>query len=288
MRLAKFDDAGFGPEAFIAGRVGDEAAVATVLGGNELNIAIAADAWIAKSVERHEGIVLGSDEECGDADGGYDAGGGSAVVVVVGVAKATIRRGNFVVEFADAANFVEAIDGVFVRVEFDFGAHAFFEAADKVSLVDQVLALRERVSAGVEDEGRADGDDAAELQRCVVTHFAGHFEDDVAAHGKTGGEDFGKRSGDEEFVDDGFDVAAEAGIVESGSEFFAASAVALIEADGVEAGDVGFFGGAQHIAGLAGTFEAVEQDDGGVILRTRLPVAMGKNTCAGFGFKFAS
>ncbi len=287
MGLAKFDDAGFGPEAFVTRGVGDESAVAAVFGGDELDIAIAADAGIAEGVKGDEGIVLSGDEEGGDANGGDDASGGGAVVVIVGVAETAVRSGDFVVEFADAANFVEAFDGVFVREELNFGAHAFFETADEVGLVDEVLVLGERVGAGIENEGRADGNDATKLEGGVVAHLAGHFEDNIAAHGKTDSENFGECGSGEKFFDDGLDVAAKTGIVEAGGEFFGAAAVALIEADGVETRDVGFFGGAEHVTGVAGAFQAVKQDDGGVILRARLPVAMGEDSGAGLGFKFA-
>jgi hypothetical protein len=288
MRLAKFDDAGFGPEAFITRGVGDESAVAAVFGSDELDIAIAADGGIAESVKGDERVVLSGDDEGGNADGGDVPGGGGAVVVVVRVAETAMRGGNFVVEFADGADFIEAFDGVFVWEELNFGAHASFEAADKVGLVDEVLVLGKSLGAGVENERRADGNDTAKLERRVVAHFAGHFKNNVAAHGETYGENFGKRGGGKKFFDDGFDIAAEAGIVEAGGEFFGAAAVALIEADGIETGDVGFFSGAEHVAGLAGAFEAVKQDDCGVILGARVPVAMGEDARAGFGFKFAS
>lgn len=229
-----------------------------MFGSDELDIAIAADGGIPKGVEGDEWIVLGGDDERGNANGGDVPGGGSAVVVVVGVAEAAMRGGDLVVEFADRADFIEAFDGVFVREELNFGAHAVFEAADKVGLVDEVLSLGKSVGAGVENEGRADGNDTAKLERRVVAHFAGHFEHDIAAHGETDGENFGKRGGGKKFFDDGFDVAAQAGIVKAGGEFFSAAAIALIQADGIETGDVGFFSGAEHVARLAGAFEAVE------------------------------
>ena len=224
--LAEFDDAGFGPEAFV-GRAGNEGAVAAVFGSKDGDVAIAGEGGIAESGERDDGTVLCGNDEGGDANGADDAGSGGAVVVIGSAAKAAVFGGDQVVKCANAANFVEAVEGVFIRETFDFPAHALFEAADEVGLVDEVAGLGEGVGAGVEDEGRADGDDTAELVRGVVAHFAGHFEDEIASHGKADGENFGEFIDGEEFFDDGSDVAAKAGIVESRSEFFGPAAVVL-------------------------------------------------------------
>src|ERR1700690_292442 len=74
-------------------------------------------------------------------------------------------------------------------------------------------------------------------------------------------------------------------MVERGGEIFCATAVALIEADYVEASEPGFFCDAEHVAGVGGAFESVEQDDCGMIAGVFLHVAVGANFSAWFGFE---
>ena len=76
-------------------------------------------------------------------------------------------------------------------------------------------------------------------------------------------------------------------MVESRSEFFGAAAVALIEADDVETGEPGFFGRSPRVTGIAGTFEAVDDDESWVRLRSRLPVAVAADVRAGLGGEIA-
>ena len=76
-------------------------------------------------------------------------------------------------------------------------------------------------------------------------------------------------------------------MVERGAEVFGAAAVALVKADDVEAGEPGLFGGSPRVAGFTGALEAVNDDERGMRLRGRLPVAVAADLGAGFRLKIA-
>ena len=253
----------------------------------EGDVRVALDRCAREGSEGDKGIVLRGDDESGYADGSDDLHGAGARVVVVGIAEAAKAGGDDVVEVADGADGAHAVDGVDFAIEASLEAHVLFEFCDEVALINEIAARGECVGAGGEIERGGDGDDGAELWRRCVGEFASHFEDEIAAHGEACGEDFRQGIPMDQFVDDGADILTKARVIQRGSEMLAAAAVALVEADHVEASAPGSFAGAADVVGVAGAFEAVKQDDGGMLRRIRLPMAAGEDARAGLDFEFA-
>ena len=83
------------------------------------------------------------------------------------------------------------------------------------------------------------------------------------------------------------DIATQAGMVKSCSQFFGVAAVSLVQANHVESGNEGFLGGAEHIAGFARPFQAVKQNQRWVGLRIFLPMAFSANLRACLDFEQA-
>ena len=176
---AEFDEAGFGPEAFVAGLGGDEGAVAAVFGGDDGDEGVVADCGLFEGREGDERIVLRGDDQRGTADSGDDAEGAGGCVVVVGAIEAAEVSGDSVVEAADGVYVREC--GKFggrinFRIEAGFVSHAALEPPHEVTLVDKVVAALECVGAGCEIESGCDCDAAAEAIGRGVAQFPGHLQ----------------------------------------------------------------------------------------------------------------
>ena len=237
--------------------------------------------------EGHDGIVFGSDDEGRDGNAiGYAQGAG-ALVILGGVGIAAAGRGDGVVKFAHGAHAGEAIELETAGKEAGLAAHAGLQGANEMPLVKPILVALDGVDAGGEIKRGTDGADAAKLRRGSVAQFAGHLQDEIAAHGVAGEEDLRQRVLLDELEENGAEVGAQAGIVERGREPFGAAAIALVDAEHAEAG--GESGGRQaaHVAGFAGAFEAMHGDQSGGLARIALPMAARQQARSGFDFEEA-
>jgi len=264
--------------------------MAAVARREERDLRIFAEGGESEGFDGDEGIVLGGEDESGAGDAGDDISGAGLGVVIGGIAEAAEFCGDDVIELADGADGGEAAElrgGIAIGKERGFADHVSAEAFDEVALIDEIRGPGESIGAGSEVERGGDGDEGAKLRGGGGGPFAGHFENQIAAHGKTGGENFRERIAGGEFGDDAADIYAEAGVIESGREAFGAAAIALVEAENVEAGEPGFFGGAENGGGFAGTLEAVKKNERGMSGGEGLPVAIGANLRAGLGVEKA-
>ena len=204
------EDALFGPEAAGAWVGGEEGAVAATGGGFEGYGGVFADAASKKWGVGDEGVVLGGEDKGGNADGGDDVACAGVLVVVLGIAEAEVGGGDGVVELADGADGAEAVGRVESGKEGGFDGIALEKFADEVALVEEIFWFFEGVGAGGEIERGADGGDAAQGGRSGGGEFAGHFEDEIAAHGIAGEENFGDAVALDKVIEYGAVIAAEA------------------------------------------------------------------------------
>ena len=264
------------------GTAREKSAVASVAALDEADVGIGEDARAGFRRETDEGIVFGAEDERRNGDAVDDAGAGGAIVVVIGVAKAAVARDDFLIEFADGANGTDAVDLIYGGKEFSFVAEAAYQVAQKMPLVGAIEGLVQSVGAGGEINGRAHGGDSGKQR--LRAPLAGELEHEIAAHGVADQRHALKVEARGEVMDHGAHVSRAAGVVERGSERFAASAVAHIHAHDVHAGGEGTRGNALHVAGVGRALEAVHQHRGEPrgVLRLRLPVTVAENA-AGIG-----
>ena len=176
----------FGPVAVVAGGgvgLGEEGAVASVVGFDEGDVGIGGDLFEGFGGDADEGIVEGVEDERGDGDAVEDAGGGGAGVVVFGAGEAGVERGDAVVEVAQGVDAGGAVAVVGAGEESGLAAEAAEEGAEKLEFVEAVLRAVQGVGGGGEVYGGRDSDDGVKLRRGCRAEFAGELEDEVAAHG---------------------------------------------------------------------------------------------------------
>ena len=117
--------------------------------------------------------------------------------------------------------------------------------------------------------------------------FPCHLHHQIPAHGISGKENLGKRIALDEFAQNRAVIPGKPGMVERRREAFGAAAIALIQAHRIPSGSECALRQPQHVAGLARTFQSVNQDERGAFPRRRLPVAFAEDSGAGLGFEFA-
>ena len=125
-------------------------------------------------------VVERMEDERGNSYAVDHSGGGGAVVIVVGVAKAAIGRDDFIVEVAQAANGAGDDAGVNVGKKRGFAAEAAHQAAQEMPLVDAVGGLVQGRGAGGEIDGGANGGDGC--KRRARAPLARQLEREIAAH----------------------------------------------------------------------------------------------------------
>src|SRR5215813_12991819 len=152
MACAEVDDAGFGPEACLAGLLGNEGAVATVFRGVECDMPVLLYAAGENCLVRDEGVVLCGDQKIGHADLVHNTLSTCGFVVFLSVAITEVRRGNRVVESADRADQTEPITRIFLREEVCLLDVASHQPSNEMALVEIVVAAFERIGASREVE----------------------------------------------------------------------------------------------------------------------------------------
>ena len=76
-------------------------------------------------------------------------------------------------------------------------------------------------------------------------------------------------------------------MIERRSEPFGAAAIALVQANGIPSCHECALREAPHVTGIAGSLQAVHENERRAFPRRRLPVALSANFRSGFRFKFA-
>jgi len=234
--------------------------VSAVRGSNEGGVGILFDAAGPGRCEWNEGIILRGDEQVRHADVADDTLGAGRFVVFLGILVTETWSGDGVIEFAHGADAAKSIEGIALWKEPDFFGVAGHQSGDEMALIKIVVAALEGIGTSREIEGGADGGNSSQSRWRGCAEFAGHFGDEIAAHGVSREEDLRKAIAAGEFFEHGAIVGAHAGIVKSRRKEFGATAIALVEADGVEAAFEGLFGDAAHVIGIAGAFQTVNEE----------------------------
>lgn len=151
--------------------------------------------------------------------------------------------------------------------------HSAGKLDEKVILVDAIGGFVERIGGGSEVHRRTDSGNGFEFGWTLRSPFAGEFENEIAAHGKSDERETGDAIALENVPRDGCDIGGEARVVECGSAVVHAAAIALVHEDDVHAGSQGVAGDAEHVLGLGGSLEAVNGDDGLRLSAVGLPTA---------------
>src|SRR5437016_683802 len=101
--LEKINDTPLRPSSVITIRLGQESTVASMIRFNQGDLRIGLQLLARLWQNADKRIVLGMNHQRRHSNLVHHAGSRSAVVIIVSAAKSTIRRGNDLVEFADAA-----------------------------------------------------------------------------------------------------------------------------------------------------------------------------------------
>ena len=254
-----------------------EAAMAAVLGREKLDSGIPADSGGQEGSVRDEGIVLCGDHEHGDADVSRYALRAHMVVIVLGVAIAEMRRGDDVIELTDSPNGSEALHRVALRKHFVLSRVAGHQTLHKTALVHIVVPALEGVGGSSKVEGGTNRADCTQRFRHGRAKLSGHLGHQISAHGVAGEEDLLETVSVRELFENGPIIRAHTGIVKSGRQSFGAAAIPLVHAHDVEAAMESLLCDPADVIGIAGTLQAVDDDnDGRVLALPRLPVAMGE------------
>ena len=180
----------FGPVAVAIRRaVGDESAVAAMPCDPQRDVRVAGQARIVEGPGRHERVILGCDDEGGNANPVDDAHRAGAMVIVLGAVEAELRGGEHFVELTDGADLGQAASPGTGRGGSAPCAASAPSAADEVPLVRNILPSLERAHAGAELQHRRHRTDSAKSGGRRVAVVARKFEREIAAEGVAGDDD---------------------------------------------------------------------------------------------------
>ena len=132
--------------------------------------------------------------------------------------------------------------------------------------------------------GRTDRGDRFEFGWAIASPFAGKFQHEVAAHGKSDECELLDAVVLDHVARDGRDVGGQARVVESGRVVIHAAAVALVHEDDVHPGGETVASDAQHVLRFGRTFETVDGDYGQRLRAIGLPAAPAADFCPGSDF----
>src|SRR5579884_549165 len=159
----------------------DEAQMAAMFGGDEMQEGIAGEDGMFVDSKWDEGVVLSLDQECGYPDvvqealrrlGGVIIGGGAEAERLgrVQVVKLVYRSDRFETRQVEQSG-----------AELLFEADALFQALEEAPSVDDVLRRAETLDAGGQVDGGGNGAHAGDAFLCALAQLASEFQDDVAA-----------------------------------------------------------------------------------------------------------
>src|SRR3954470_1947102 len=190
--------------------------------------------------------------------------------------------GEVLVELTDGSDGRQAIERVFAGMRGSLPAHARFEAANEIPLVDEVLPPLERADAFGELNDGGDRTHALQRGRRRTAVVSGELEREVAAK-RVAGDHYPIDPFTSDFCDDVGGVGGEAGMVQPVAQGFGAAAVPLIEQEHVESACVRLRRNSPHVVGGARAFETMQHQQRRMRGRFVLPVAMGEHAGAWCG-----
>jgi hypothetical protein len=149
--------------------------VAAVVLRVELQTFIGLKHWVAEAAKGDEGVVLGLDQQSGNADARQKANGGLSRVVIVGGSEAERRRGDLVIDIVNGAEGRQLRGGVAAG-----GDHALFHPSHETPFIEAIIGHGDAPDGSGKVDGSGNGAYARE-ERLRVTEFAGKLEADIAA-----------------------------------------------------------------------------------------------------------
>lgn len=226
-------------------------------------------------------VILRRDDQGGDGDRIEHMPGSRAVVIIGSALVSSIGGGIPIIECADSRDDIKAAEVPFAWEQRRFPAEPRLQLCQKVAVINPIARHFQRARADGRVDIGTDGCDAGQ-GRLVSAHLTGCFEDEIAAHRIADQPDPVESVLLNQFLYNRAIVAAQAAVIEGGRQVLRASACSLVHADDVEAQAIGFGRYAAHIAGLAATFEAMDQERRGGGLPIGLPMAPSEQLRAGF------
>src|SRR5262249_11026528 len=151
-------------------------------GFNESDIRIRGNLFSRLGKKANERIVGSVQDEGRHRDLFDDVRSRSAGIVIVCAGETTIVGGHLVVEFAQAAEVLQAGAVEVIREQLRFAHHAAAQVEQKIFLVKTVGRIVQGVGGGGKVHRRATGGNRTKLLRNATRPFTRKFQDKVAAH----------------------------------------------------------------------------------------------------------
>ena len=158
----------------------------------QCDIRIRLNRRILKWPEWHEGIVLRGQNQSGAPDGSDYIRRARTRIILSRVLETAEARGYNIVEIPHGS---DAPKGCKIERE-NFGkqagfvTHMFLKTFHKMAVVEEISRLGESVGASGQIKSGSDSHECPQLRRRGFSEFSGHLQNQIAAHGKAGGEDF--------------------------------------------------------------------------------------------------
>lgn len=282
-----FDDFALSPAAIIAVSLSQKRTVAAVVAFVEADVRISGYFGTRVRGDPYKRIVGRVQDECGHGNLIDDPGGGGALVVIGGTCKSAVRSGNSIVELAKRFDALGAGKVEMAGEEAGLFPHTLPQLPKEIVFVQPIRCFVQGVGGGSQVDGGTNGGNSAQLGRRLLAPFAGQFQDQVPAHGKTHQSQAADVVPFEQFMRYPSHVLRASGMIQGGCQVVGAPAVALVHADYIHAG-VQTFGGQSHrVSGVAGTFQTMNNQQSESGRSIILPMTMTKNGNAGLDFNQA-
>ena len=159
--------------------------------------------------------------------------------------------------------------------------HAPLEVAAEVPFVNTVLAPLDRLHAVFEFDHRRDRGKSLHLWKLLGAQFAGQFHRDIATQRIARHGESRQAVAVAQLPQDEERIGREPRVIEPARQVLGTAAIALIEADDVEAGGQGLVGHAAHVVREARAFQPVQHQQRRRRGSIGLPIAVGQH--AGIG-----
>lgn len=265
-------------------RGSDKCAMAAIGGLDESDVRISRELLPRFGGDFYKGIICGVQDERGHGDSLDDVSSGGAVIVVVDSLESAIESSHLIVKLAQAADAAQAGRIEMSGKKTGFLEHAAAKSPQKVLLVNAVGGFMQGVGRRREIDRGTTHSNRAQLRRSLRSPLAREFQNDVSTHREADEREMRNAVVRDDLSRNGSNVSGKTGMIKHGSKVVGAAAVALVETDDVHSSSQSLFGDAEHVLGIARTFEAVHDDDGESARAIGLPVTVAEHFDAGLDF----
>jgi hypothetical protein len=216
-------------------------------------------------IEGNHGVILGLDQESWYPDSVQELVRGLGGIVIGRGSEAEGRRGELVVKVVDRIDAVQFFETKRSRRQPLLHANAFLQPAEKPSGVNNIGRMVDSPGAGGEIDGRRDRHDSGDKILGGLAQFAGQLQDHITAERESSQEE---RLGAFQPADDGEEIGSLAGMIERlAADVLSPAAASHVESVYGEPVGKCRLRQAARVSGIAGTFQAMNQDQ----LRARFP-----------------